>query len=87
MIQFYVQLIPKSSQNRVEGWISTPQQKKILKVKVRTVPEKGKANKALINLLSKELKVTKSNIQILRGLTSSIKLLKVEEVIEGHLEL
>ena len=44
-----------------------------LKVKIMQKPIEGKANKAIIDFLSKELKISKSKIVILNGLKSSIK--------------
>ena len=41
-----------------------------LKARVTAVPEKGKANKALVALLSKTLKVPKSSISVVSGETS-----------------
>ncbi len=49
-----------------------------LKVAVTAVAEKGKANKAVIQLLAKWLDVPKSSIQISAGSTSSHKRLLVE---------
>ncbi|GAB6076012.1 hypothetical protein JCM12825_08900 [Desulfurobacterium crinifex] len=41
-------------------------------------PEGGKANQKVVELLSKALKVPKSNIEIVRGETSRIKLVRIE---------
>jgi len=49
-----------------------------LKARVTAVPEKGKANKALIALLSKSLKVPKSMITVVSGETSRQKILRIE---------
>lgn len=52
----------------------------MLKVCVTQVPEKGKANKALIVLLSKELLLRKSQIELIAGETSSKKRFLVTEI-------
>jgi hypothetical protein len=44
-----------------------------LRVRITAAPEKGKANKAIIALLSKKLKISKSSLQIISGETSSRK--------------
>jgi uncharacterized protein (TIGR00251 family) len=49
-----------------------------LKARVTAVPEKGKANKALVALLSKSLKVPKSTITVVSGETSRQKILRIE---------
>ncbi len=48
-------------------------------VRVTVVPEKGKANKKVIELLSKHLKVPKSKIKLIRGETSREKLFEITE--------
>ena len=52
-----------------------------LKAYVHAVAEKGKANKALIELLAKELKIAKSACEILYGQTDHMKkiLIKTEK--------
>lgn len=45
----------------------------IVKVKIREIPENGKANKAIIELFSKTFKIPKKNIDIIKGLKSSNK--------------
>ena len=49
-----------------------------LEVRVTAVPEKGKANKAVIELLSKHFKVPKSAIVILRGKNTRNKIIKID---------
>jgi len=46
-------------------------------VKVCVPPEKGKANKRIIELLSKHLKIPKSKITIIRGDTSKEKIFNI----------
>ncbi len=48
-------------------------------IRVTVVPEKGKANKKVIELLSKELKVPKSKIKLIKGETSKEKIFEIEE--------
>lgn len=49
-----------------------------LKISVRAVPENGKANKALIVLLAKHLKLAKSTIEITSGHLARTKKLSIE---------
>ncbi len=44
-----------------------------MKISVTVVAEKGKANAAVIKLLSKQLGVSKSQIKLVGGLTSPLK--------------
>ena len=47
------------------------------KIKVTTLPEKGKANERVIELLSKELDIKKQCIRIISGQTSSRKIVEI----------
>lgn len=49
-----------------------------IKAFVTTVPEKGKANKELIKLLSKKLHFAKSLFQIIQGETDHLKKIFIE---------
>ncbi len=46
-------------------------------VRVTVVPEKGKANKRVVEMLSKHFKVPKSKIKLLRGETSREKVFEI----------
>ena len=50
-----------------------------IKLKVRAIPEKWKANSERIEYFSKILNLNKSKIEIISGKTSKIKLLKIEK--------
>lgn len=53
----------------------------IIKIKITAQPIDGKANKALIEFLSKNFKIPKTSIKILKGETSKDKtiLFKIED--------
>ncbi|MBI4592203.1 DUF167 domain-containing protein [Candidatus Uhrbacteria bacterium] len=48
-----------------------------LKISVTAPPEKGKANKAVIEALAQELGIAKSTIELIRGGTARIKQFKI----------
>lgn len=50
-----------------------------LKIRLKAVPEKGKANAELIQFLSKELKISKEEIKIISGVTDQRKLVKIPD--------
>jgi len=50
-----------------------------LKIRLKAVPEKGKANEALIQFLAKECKVDSSEIRVISGQTSTRKLLRLPD--------
>ena len=64
----YVKVVPGSSRDTVVGWVGDT-----LKVKVHRPPDKGRANDALIDLLSQELGIPKTSVTIIRGWSSSRK--------------
>ena len=49
-----------------------------VKVKLTAQPIEGKANKALVEFLSKQLKIPKTSIEILKGETSKDKTLLIK---------
>jgi len=57
------------SKNRSIKWIDN----NTLKISVIAPPEKGRANKEVVEALAKELKTNKSSIEIVRGKTTTIK--------------
>lgn len=67
-----IKVIPNSSTNAITGWIDDA-----LKVKLMAPPEDGKANKALVQLLSKQLKIAQKHIKITAGLSTQIKTLLI----------
>ena len=86
-MRLIVHLIPKASSSKIEGWALNAQGQKVLRVKVTAVPEDGKANEALIKVLSKALHIPKSAIFLVRGATSRVKELEIaltEEEIEKN---
>ncbi len=51
-----------------------------LRVRLTAAPERGKANEQLVALLSKEFRVPKSSIRVVRGASSRTKLVEVKGV-------
>jgi hypothetical protein len=68
-----IKVYPRSSKEKII------ESDEILKVYVKKAPDKGKANKDVIKLISKRYKVKKSDIRIIRGKTSRNKLLEVND--------
>lgn len=73
-----VRLTPNASRDAIEGWRETADGERHLAVRVRAVPEKGKANKALIALLAKQLGLPKRDVDVIRGTTSRLKTVRIE---------
>jgi len=67
-----VKLHPRSSRNEIVGI-----ENNILKVKVTSPPVDGEANKALIQLLSKSLGISKGRVEIIAGMSSRLKTIRI----------
>jgi uncharacterized protein (TIGR00251 family) len=70
-----VTVLPRSSVTRIVGFEGDT-----LRVKVQGAPVDGEANKDLIALLSKHLKVPKKRIEIISGHSSRKKLIKLRNI-------
>jgi hypothetical protein len=73
-----VRLTPNAAKDAVEAWRKTADGETRLAVRVRAAPEKGKANKALVALLAKQLGIPKSDVDVIRGATSRLKTVRIE---------
>lgn len=72
-----IKLLPRSSRSRIMGM-----EGEFYKVKVNSPPVDGEANKELISLIAKRLKIPKSNIEIIAGKASRMKVLRVSGIDE-----
>jgi uncharacterized protein len=68
---------PGASRDQVEGVGEDAAGQRFLKVRVRAVPEKGKANAAIEALLAKALGVPKSAVTVEKGETQRIKTVRI----------
>ncbi|HBG27306.1 MAG: hypothetical protein A2Y10_12765 [Planctomycetes bacterium GWF2_41_51] len=68
-----IKVIPGSSKSELAGIYNG-----MIKAKVSVAPEKGKANQALVELLSEKFNIPKSQIAITSGLTSKIKQVSIK---------
>lgn len=76
-----VKVTPHASKNEIAGW-----RESVLQVKVTAAPEKGKANEAVIELLSEALDISKSSIRLVSGGTSRIKKFEIKDFSEEQLK-
>lgn len=77
-----IKLLPRSSMNKIVGFEGDS-----LKVKVKSAPVDGLANKDLIILLSRRVKVAKERIEIISGHKSRIKKVRFHGIIKDDLFL
>lgn len=76
-----IKVIPNASRNEIAGY-----QEGVLKIKVQSPPEDGKANTAVITLLARETGGRKSSISIQSGEKSRKKILRLEHFTEEQLQ-
>ncbi|MBT6068170.1 DUF167 domain-containing protein [Candidatus Peregrinibacteria bacterium] len=69
-----IKVLPKSQKNEITEILEDG----TIKIRIKAVPEKGKANQELIKFLSKELEVAKDSISIISGKTDQLKLIKID---------
>ncbi|MEO4001141.1 DUF167 family protein [Mesorhizobium sp. CAU 1732] len=72
-VEIAVRLTPKSARDAVDGVDTGSDGRSYLKARVRAVPEKGKANDALVRLLAGVLGRPSSTVTIRSGGTSRLK--------------
>ena len=74
-MELQIRIQPRSGRNAIEigdgGKVT---------VRVTAVPERGKANKAVVDLLAKRLGVSKGSVTLVRGLTSRDKVVRIDGV-------
>lgn len=72
-----IRLTPKASSDRIGDIRKMPDGTEQLAVYVTAVPENGKANTAMIRILSKHLNIAASRITVIRGATSRNKIIQI----------
>lgn len=81
MTELKIHLTPKANHNVITGW----KDPYTLNVRVTAPPENGKANKALIKMLSKTLRLPQSALTIKSGQISRNKTIRIEGVEKADL--
>lgn len=68
-----LKVIPGASRTAISGWLDDA-----LKIQVAAAPERGKANKAVVELLCASLGVQRSCVRVLQGATSPTKVVEID---------
>ena len=68
-----VHVHPGAARNEITGCIDG-----VLHIKIAAAPVKGKANRELVGVLSRQLGVSKGSIDIIKGFTSRNKIIAVD---------
>ena len=86
-VRVALRVTPKASRDKIDGLADEADGRKVLKVAVTVVPEDGKANDAVIKLLSKAWRLPRSTVSVVLGQTARSKTLLVEGEPEQTLSL
>ena len=73
MAQVRLRVIPGAREDAIVGWRDN-----VLRVRVRSRPERGKANEAACRLLAEAAGLPASTVSIARGLASREKLVRID---------
>ena len=76
ILTVHIEISPNASKNEIIPCNDS------VKIKITAQPIENKANKALIEFLSKHFSVPKSKIKITKGLTSKNKTVEFEDITE-----
>lgn len=77
-----VKVVPNASKTEFAGWLEDG----TLKVRIQSPAQDGKANKALVAFLAKQVGVSKNQISILRGQTGRQKVIAFERLSSSQFE-
>ena len=76
-LTLWVRVTPNAGVDRIEGIESRDNGEAVLRLRVGAVPDKGRANAAVIALIARALGVPKSAIELTAGTTSRLKTLQI----------
>lgn len=74
-----VKVVPGSSRDCIAGWLAGT-----LKVRVKADAEKGKANRAVEDLVAEALGLSKESVRIISGKSSPRKLIEIQGLRESE---
>lgn len=77
-IQFSAAIQPRASKNEISGVLNGA-----LKLRLTSPPVEGAANRACIKFLAKSLGISSSRVDIVSGLTSKNKIIRIEGMNEA----
>jgi uncharacterized protein (TIGR00251 family) len=89
-VRLTLRVTPKAGFDRIEGVERRDDGTEVLRVRVRAVPDKGKANAAVVALLASALGVPKTAIELVAGDTARVKTLEISGdplLLAGRLEI
>ncbi|MDE1156807.1 MAG: DUF167 domain-containing protein [Neorhizobium sp.] len=76
-VRLSLRLTPSAGRDAIDGFETAADGESFLRARVTSVPENGKANRALIQLLAKTIRIPKSAISLVSGETARKKILRI----------
>jgi uncharacterized protein (TIGR00251 family) len=77
-ISIALRVTPRGGRDDIDGIETLADGRDVLKVRVRAIADGGEANRAVLELLAKALRVPKARLKILSGATSRLKQVAVD---------
>ena len=77
-VSIAVRVTPRGGQDRIDGIETLANGRSVVKIRVRAIAEGGEANRAVSDLLARELGVRKSAVRLQAGVTSRLKQIAVD---------
>ena len=81
-----LRVTPNAGRDLIDGPESRDDGSTVLRIRVKAVPDKGKANAAVTALLSKTLGIPKSSVTLVSGETARFKTVLVSDASEAILD-
>ena len=73
-----LRVTPNAGRDLIEGFETLADGIEVLRIRVSAVPDKGKANAAVLALLAKTLRLPKSALTLVSGETARIKTVRID---------
>ena len=77
-ISVALRVTPRGGRDGIDGIEQLSDGRSVLKVRVRAIADGGEANRAVLALLAKSLRVPKASVRLLSGATSRLKQIAVD---------
>jgi len=77
-VSIALRVTPRGGRDDIEGVETLSDGRSVLKVRVRANADGGEANRAVLELMAKSLRVPKASVRLLSGATSRLKQIAVD---------
>jgi uncharacterized protein len=77
-----LRVTPNAGRDVIEGFEALADGTRVLRIRVSAVPDKGKANAAVIALLAKALGLPKSALTLVSGDTARLKTVRIDAEVD-----